>query len=64
MIKNEDVEFSYLLCEGKATSRNAIKLLKALGYEETLVENADRMAENFLKTGKWTAYGKEVLSEG
>lgn len=63
-IEDEDVKFSYLLCQGKATSRNAIKLLKVLGYEETLVKNAENMAAGFLETGKWSVYGKDVVSEG
>ena len=64
VIEGEDVKFSYLLCEGKATSRNAIKLLKVLGYDDALVKNAEKMATNFLETGKWTAYGKDVVNEG
>lgn len=62
-IEGNDVKFNYLLCEGKATSRNAIKLLKVLGYDDTLVKDAENMATNFLKTGKWVVYGKEVLHE-
>ena len=64
VIEGEDVKFSYLLCEGKATSRNAIKLLKVLGYEDSLVKDAENMATHFLKTGKWVAFGKDVSSEG
>lgn len=64
VIEGEDVKFSYLLCEGKATSRNAIKLLKVLGYDDALVKDAEKMATNFLETGKWTAYGKDVVNEG
>ena len=63
-IEGEDVKFSYLLCEGKATSRNAIKLLKVLGYDDSLIMAAESMAANFLETGKWSAYGKDVLGEG
>ena len=64
VIEGDDVKFSYLLCEGKATSRNAIKLLKVLGYEDSLVKDAENMATHFLKTGKWVAFGKDVSSEG
>lgn len=63
VIEGEDVKFSYLLCDGKAQSRNAIKLLKVLGYDDSLVRDAENMAEHFLKTGKWAAYGKDVSSE-
>lgn len=64
VIEGEDVKFSYLLCEGKATSRNAIKLLKVLGYDDSLVKNAENMAATFLETGKWAAFGKDVSIEG
>ena len=64
VIEGEVVKFSYLLCEGKATSRNAIKLLKVLRYEDSLVKDAENMATHFLKTGKWVAFGKDVSSEG
>lgn len=64
MIEGDDVKFSYQLCEGKATSRNAIKLLKVLGYDESLVQDAENMATHFLETGKWVVFGKDVLSEG
>lgn len=63
VIEDDDVKFSYLLCEGKAESRNAIKLLKVLGYDDALVNDADNMAKTFLETGKWTAYGKDVVNE-
>lgn len=64
VIEGDDVKFSYQLCEGKATSRNAIKLLKVLGYDESLVQDAENMATHFLETGKWVVFGKDVLSEG
>lgn len=64
VMEDEDVKFSYLLCEGKATSRNAIKLLKVLGYEDSLVKDAENMAAHFLETGKWAAFGKDVSIEG
>ena len=64
VIEGEDVKFSYLLCDGKATSRNAIKLLKVLGYDESLVKDAENMATQFLQTGKWVAFGKDVGIEG
>lgn len=50
---NGDVQFSYLLKEGPATSRNAILLLKKLGYDEDIVERAGARALRFEETGKW-----------
>lgn len=63
VIEGEDVAFSYALCHGRANSRNAIRLLKVLGYEEALIERAENMATHFLETGKWEAFGKEACCE-
>lgn len=52
-IADEDIFFPYRLQKGPAVSRNAIALLKVLGYDETLVKDAEAMAEDFLNTGKW-----------
>ena len=52
-IADGDVRFQYRLLEGKATTRNAIKLLGVMGYEESIIENAENRAERFLKTGQW-----------
>lgn len=52
-VENNDVHFSYQLFAGKATTRNAIKLLKVMGYREEIIEQAEEMAENFMKNGVW-----------
>ncbi len=52
-IAEDDIFFPYRLQKGPAVSRNAIALLKALGYEEELVEDAEAMAQTFMQTGKW-----------
>lgn len=52
-IQNNDVKFNYLLLEGRATSRNAIKLLGVLGYEDSIIENAQGRAQAFLEKGEW-----------
>lgn len=52
-ISEDDIFFPYRLQKGPATSRNAIALLKMLGYDKELVEEAEAMAETFLQTGKW-----------
>ncbi len=49
-----DVRFSYLLKEGKATTRNAIRLLSVLNYDESLVGQAQEMADRFMKSGVWS----------
>ena len=52
-VTDNDVHFDYKLKEGPATTRNAIKLLGVLGYDESIVEDAQRMADGFLKNGTW-----------
>lgn len=52
-IEDGDVKFNYCLQEGRATTRNAIKLLGMLGYPESVMQNANKRAEAFLQTGRW-----------
>lgn len=52
-IVEDDIFFPYRLRKGPAVSRNAIALLKVLGYQQNLVADAEEMAQSFLKTGKW-----------
>lgn len=52
-ITGDDIIFSYQIKGGKATSRNAIRLLSILGYDEELVRSATKRADEFLKTSKW-----------
>ena len=52
-VTDDKVEFDYLLHAGRATSRNAIKLLRMLGYPQEVIERAEDSAEHFLKTGEW-----------
>ena len=47
-VTEDTVTFDYLLKEGKATSRNAILLLRMFGYPEEIVDAADREAVAFL----------------
>lgn len=52
-VTDDKVEFDYLLHEGRATSRNAIKLLRMLGYPQEVIERAEASAEQFLQIGEW-----------
>ena len=52
-IQEKDVVFDYKLRTGRAMTRNAIRLLQMMGYEEQIIKKASGQAENFLKTGKW-----------
>lgn len=47
MVEGTDIAFPYLLTEGGAKGRNAIKLLRAFGFEEELVEKAEKLAGGF-----------------
>ncbi|NLL75751.1 MAG: hypothetical protein GX235_00655 [Clostridiales bacterium] len=53
-IKGDDVVFNYRLMIGRATTRNAIKLLRVMGYEEQIIHKAEELAESFMKNGVWT----------
>lgn len=53
------VIFNYQLKEGRATTRNAIKLLEVLGYEERVVKNAGEAAAEFERTGVWKSIKEE-----
>lgn len=52
-IKENDILFSYQILDGRATTRNAIKLLGIMGYEDKIIQEAEEMANVFLKTGHW-----------
>ncbi|MCH5338867.1 MAG: hypothetical protein J1E03_08805 [Acetatifactor sp.] len=48
-----DIVFNYRLLKGKATTRNAIRLLELMGYEDRIIKLANAQAEHFLETGEW-----------
>ena len=52
-IEEEDIYFPYKILKGPATTRNAIALLKMLGYDDRIITEAEDMAEGFLTSGKW-----------
>ena len=52
-IKDGDILFNYQLRPGKATTRNAIKLLEIMGYEPQIIANAGKQAQKFLQKGVW-----------
>jgi len=52
-VREEDIHFDYQLKEGRAQSRNAIKLLSLLGFSEEITTEAEKRAKDFLQTGKW-----------
>lgn len=52
-ITEGDIHFPYRLMKGKATSRNAIRLLAIMGYEEGIIKSAEKMAAHFVTCGHW-----------
>ncbi|MBP3339326.1 MAG: hypothetical protein J6L69_07975 [Lachnospiraceae bacterium] len=52
-VENDDVLFNYKLNEGRARTRNAIKLLKIMGFDDSIIEAANGKSEYFLEKGVW-----------
>lgn len=52
-IEDNDIFFSYKIMDGRATTRNAIKLLSIMGYDDEIVERAEKLAADFLTKGSW-----------
>ena len=59
-MEGDDIRFNYQLMPGRAGTRNAFRLLGIIGYDEDIIREADRMAEEFLRTGEWRVR-EEVL---
>ena len=53
MLDGDDVRFSYKLLDGPTDSRNAIRLLRALGYDPGIADRAEERAKRFTETGNW-----------
>lgn len=54
-IVENDILFNYQLRPGRATTKNAIRLLQLMGYEEEIIRRADRQAAEFEANGTWNA---------
>ena len=52
-IADNDISFSYKIMCGRATTRHAIRLLGIMGYDKQIIEEAEQMANHFMKTGQW-----------
>ncbi len=51
--ENDDVKYNYILCNGPAVTRNAIRLLAQTGYDKELIEDANKLTCAFETTGSW-----------
>lgn len=56
-VRDNDVFFNYRLLFGKATTRNAIRLLELMGYDHEVIEKATAQAEYFVASGHWKTIG-------
>ncbi|MBO5199589.1 MAG: hypothetical protein J6B85_13915 [Lachnospiraceae bacterium] len=54
-VTEDSILFDYKLYEGRAVSRNAIKLLGMMGYSEQIISRANEAASHFLEAGEWNA---------
>lgn len=45
--------FDYRIRKGPAQSRNAINLLKIIGFDDAIVEKAHERANRYLDEGLW-----------
>lgn len=52
-VKEKQVVFNYKLQDGRASSRNAIKLLDMIGYPEEVIDKANQEVTHFSDTGNW-----------
>ncbi|MFA9463637.1 MAG: hypothetical protein ACERKN_05035 [Velocimicrobium sp.] len=52
-IEGNNVLFDYQLRDGRASSRNAIKLLGMMGYTSEIIDMATNEVNHFLKTNTW-----------
>ena len=52
-ITSEGLECDYVLYKGETKSRNAIDLLKLIGFSEEIVRNAKYKVNHYLESGEW-----------
>ena len=57
-VKEDDVKFNYLLKKGRVTTRNAIRLLKMTGYNDSIVEASKNAVVRFEQEGSWKKVGE------
>lgn len=53
-IGQTEMTFDYTLRFGKTTSRNAINLLRLIGFDDEIVDNAHNKATCYLNSGTWS----------
>ncbi len=53
-ITQNDIVFDYCLYQGRSYSRNAIHLLKILGYSDDIISNSIKKVNTYIDTGRWS----------
>ena len=53
-VTSEAMTFDYMIKPGPAGTRNAINLLKLMGFEDEIVRRAHKRADTYLETGVWS----------
>jgi len=51
--QDNNVLFDYTLYPGKSSTKNALKLLKVMGYDNKIVSRAQARSDRFMKEGVW-----------
>jgi len=62
-VSDSFIRFDYLLKEGPAQSRNAIRLLDLFGFDRAIIDGAENMSRRFLETGTWTTARADEAGE-
>lgn len=50
---DNDVVFNYYLYPGKSNTKNALKLLKVIGYDSSIIKRAQARSDKFVSDGIW-----------
>ncbi|MBR4341590.1 MAG: hypothetical protein IKP88_02580 [Lachnospiraceae bacterium] len=53
-VEDDGVLFDYKLKTGRAVTRNAILLLKLLGFEKEITDKAEKAADEYITNGEWS----------
>ena len=56
-VEDDGVFFDYKLKDGRAVTRNAILLLKMLGFNDEITDAAEKAADNYIEKGEWENIG-------
>lgn len=56
LVEGNDISFPYRLLEGRADTRNAIRLLRMIGYREEITREAEEDGKRFVEDGVWRVF--------